>query len=107
MVEPEVVATSPYRIKSPVPVCCGFDSVKLTRDKLTRNTKMAKHDCVSDPKCLSAHFMFERFERELLSKEKRLLVQKLSGWHIKQNRRWRNGFLFWLLFSSALSLLVL
>src|SRR5213080_2925515 len=79
MVEPEVVATSPYRIKSPVPVCCGFDSVKLTRDKLTRNTKMAKHDCVSDPKCLSAHFMFERFERELLSKEKRLLVQKLSG----------------------------
>lgn len=29
MVEPEVVATSPYRIKSPVPVCCGFDSVKM------------------------------------------------------------------------------
>ena len=29
MVEPEVVATSPYRIKSPVPVCCGFDSVEL------------------------------------------------------------------------------
>ena len=29
MVEPEVVATSPYRIKSPVPVCCGFDSLKL------------------------------------------------------------------------------
>src|ERR1044072_1357992 len=28
LVEPEVVATSPYRIKSPVPVCCGFDSVK-------------------------------------------------------------------------------
>ena len=27
--EPEVVATSPYRIKSPVPVCCGFDSMKL------------------------------------------------------------------------------
>lgn len=26
LVEPEVVATSPYRIKSPVPVCCGFDS---------------------------------------------------------------------------------
>ena len=24
MVRPEVVATSPYRIKSPVPVCCGF-----------------------------------------------------------------------------------
>ena len=28
MVEPEVVATSPYRIKSPVPVCCGFSSKK-------------------------------------------------------------------------------
>jgi len=27
-VEPEVVATSPYRIKSPVPVCCGFSSLK-------------------------------------------------------------------------------
>jgi hypothetical protein len=29
LVEPEVVATSPYRIKSPVPVCCGFGSVKM------------------------------------------------------------------------------
>ena len=29
LVEPEVVATSPYRIKSPVPVCCGFSSMKL------------------------------------------------------------------------------
>ena len=28
LVEPEVVATSPNRIKSPVPVCCGFDSKK-------------------------------------------------------------------------------
>src|SRR5204863_5188983 len=28
LVEPEVVATSPYRIKSPVPVCCGFSSKK-------------------------------------------------------------------------------
>lgn len=27
LVEPEVVATSPYRIKSPVPVCCGLDSL--------------------------------------------------------------------------------
>jgi len=26
MVEPEVVATSPYPIKSRVPVCCGFSS---------------------------------------------------------------------------------
>lgn len=26
LVEPEVVATSPYRIKSPMPVCCGFSS---------------------------------------------------------------------------------
>src|SRR5207302_3093402 len=29
LVEPEVVATSPNRIKSPVPVYCGFSSVKL------------------------------------------------------------------------------
>jgi hypothetical protein len=29
MAEPEVVATSPNRIKSPVPVYCGFDSRKL------------------------------------------------------------------------------
>jgi len=29
LVEPEVVATSPNRIKSPVPVCCGFSSLKL------------------------------------------------------------------------------
>ena len=28
LVEPEVVATSPNRIKSPVPVCCGFSSEK-------------------------------------------------------------------------------
>ena len=28
LVEPEVVATSPNRIKSPVPVCCGFGSRK-------------------------------------------------------------------------------
>src|SRR6266702_7641695 len=27
MVEPEVVATSPYPIKSRVPVCCGFSSI--------------------------------------------------------------------------------
>ena len=29
MVEPEVVATSPNRIKSPVPVSCGFSSLKM------------------------------------------------------------------------------
>lgn len=29
LVEPEVVATSPYRIKSPVPVYCGIGSSKL------------------------------------------------------------------------------
>ena len=34
LVEPEVVATSPYRIKSPVPVCCGFGS---------RKWKLARH----------------------------------------------------------------
>ena len=32
MVEPEVVATSHYRIKSPVPVYCGFDSVNGGRE---------------------------------------------------------------------------
>jgi hypothetical protein len=30
LVEPEVVATSPYRIKSPVPVYCGVDSVRTS-----------------------------------------------------------------------------
>ena len=34
MVEPEVVATSPYRIKSPVPVCCGFDSLNGARGRI-------------------------------------------------------------------------
>jgi len=29
LVEPEVVATSPCRIKSPMPVCCGFSSITL------------------------------------------------------------------------------
>jgi len=29
VVEPEVVATSPNRFKRPVPVCCGFSSVKM------------------------------------------------------------------------------
>ena len=29
LVEPEVVATSPYPIKSRVPVCCGFSSRKM------------------------------------------------------------------------------
>src|ERR1041385_7345728 len=33
LVEPEVVATSPYRIKSPGPVCCGFDSMKLVGER--------------------------------------------------------------------------
>ena len=33
LVEPEVVATSPYRIKSPVPVCCGFDSLKMVGER--------------------------------------------------------------------------
>src|SRR5437773_4500832 len=33
LVEPEVVATSPYRVKNPVPVCCGFDSLKLVGER--------------------------------------------------------------------------
>ena len=31
--EPEGVAPSPYRIKSPVPVYCGIDSVKLVGER--------------------------------------------------------------------------
>lgn len=33
LVEPEVVATSPYPGKSRVPVCCGFDSVKMVGER--------------------------------------------------------------------------
>src|SRR5438046_181124 len=33
LVEPEVVATSPNRIKSPVPVYCGFSSLKLVGER--------------------------------------------------------------------------
>src|SRR6267154_3200389 len=33
MVEPEVVATSPYPIKSRVPVCCGFSSTKVVGER--------------------------------------------------------------------------
>jgi len=32
VVEPEVVATSPYRFKRPVPVYCGFGSVHAALD---------------------------------------------------------------------------
>ena len=39
LVEPEVVATSPYRIKSPVPVCCGFDSLKIGGRERTCTSK--------------------------------------------------------------------
>src|SRR5438034_9979840 len=33
LVEPEVVATSPYPIKSRVPVCCGFSSRKMVGER--------------------------------------------------------------------------
>ena len=33
LVEPEVVATSPYPIKSRVPVCCGFSSTKMVGER--------------------------------------------------------------------------
>ena len=36
LVEPEVVATSPCRIKSPMPVCCGFDSSGARGGTFTR-----------------------------------------------------------------------
>ena len=37
--EPEVVATSPYPIKSRVPVCCGFSSVKMARPAEAQRAK--------------------------------------------------------------------
>src|ERR1035438_5843510 len=33
VVEPEVVASSPYPIKSRVPVCCGFSSTKMVGER--------------------------------------------------------------------------
>jgi hypothetical protein len=45
--EPEVVATSPYRSKSPVPVYCGLDSLiwlaepKLSKRRLVLATGLA------------------------------------------------------------------
>lgn len=39
LVEPEVVATSPCRIKSPVPVYCGFDSLKFGGRERTCTSK--------------------------------------------------------------------
>ena len=39
MVEPEVVATTPNRIKSPVPVSCGFSSVKMARQAEAQRAK--------------------------------------------------------------------
>jgi hypothetical protein len=33
MVEPEVVATSPYPIKSRVPVCCGLSSTRMVGER--------------------------------------------------------------------------
>jgi hypothetical protein len=40
LVEPEVVATSPNRIKSPAPVYCGFDSAKMARQAEARRAKV-------------------------------------------------------------------
>ncbi len=37
MVESEVVATSPYPVKSRVPVCCGFDSIEKGCSRLDSN----------------------------------------------------------------------
>src|SRR5258708_35568643 len=39
MEEPEVVATSPYPIKSPVPAYCGFSSVKMARSAEAQRAK--------------------------------------------------------------------
>src|SRR5262245_21195758 len=47
IVEPEVVATSPCRIKSPVPVCCGFGSLKLACQAAARDSiKQCPPSCV-------------------------------------------------------------
>jgi hypothetical protein len=40
LVEPEVVATSPCPIKSRVPVCCGFGSVKMARRAEAQRAKV-------------------------------------------------------------------
>jgi hypothetical protein len=40
MVEPEVVATSPNPIKSRVPVCCGFSSLKVARQAEAQRAKI-------------------------------------------------------------------
>ena len=44
--EPEVVATSPNRGKSPVPVYCGFDSVKLIPN-LPCSIPIPNRDCIT------------------------------------------------------------
>ena len=42
LVDPEVVATSPCRIKSPVPVCCGFESAGSRDGSRTRWVRLER-----------------------------------------------------------------
>src|SRR5712664_969505 len=48
LVEPEVVATSPYPIKSRVPVCCGFSSTKLVGERGVGFPKPCRMDAPSE-----------------------------------------------------------
>jgi hypothetical protein len=50
--------------------------------------------------------MFERFERELLPREKRLLSQKLSSFRARRHKSWITLFVFWFGLSALSSLAI-
>src|SRR5882724_1294190 len=56
---------------------------------------------------MTPNSMFERFERELLPNERRLVTRSLSRRQARQKRGWRFGLLFCLIVSALLSLPVL
>ena len=68
LVEPEVVATSPYRIKSPVPVCCGFDSMKLVGERGLAPPRLTDSRSVGSAVPGEPH---ARFELELVAQPTR------------------------------------
>src|SRR5271169_1612649 len=51
--------------------------------------------------------MFERFERELLPKEKRLLLQKISGLRARRRKSWFTFLVVWFGLSALSSLAIL
>src|ERR1043166_3918616 len=53
LVEPEVVATSPYRFKRPVPVCCGFDSVTSDECRVPSHEKTRSDALLVPPATLA------------------------------------------------------